>query len=152
MFSQNKTILLCLRGNITGDFFIQILYFWFWILLWHFRKNLVKLMECRIQIRFQNCYNPRLLLSFQLAIAVPFQAVLIFVAFLTIFRLTRILLLLPCLYEFTIQSHPVSSLWINLLRDVFIDAIYKNVLQIFREIDGVQKFAELWYLIEYPNP
>ena len=66
-------------------------------------------MECRIQIRFQNSHNPRLLLSFQLAIAVPFQA-LIFVAFLTIFRLTRILLLLPCLYEFTIQSHPVSSL------------------------------------------
>ena len=106
-----------------------------------------------IQIRFQNSNNPWLLLSFQLALAVPFQAaLLIFVAFLTIFRLTRILLLLPCLYEFTIQSHPVSSLWINLLRDVFIDIMYKNVQQIFREIEGVQKIAELWYLIQYPNP
>ena len=132
-------------------FFVQIFHFRFWVLNWHFLKFLVKLMECRIQIQFQNSYNPWLLLSFQLAIAVPFQA-LIFVAFLTIFRLTRILLLLPCLYEFTIQSHPVSSLWINLLRDVFIDIIYKNVQQIFREIDGVQKFPELWYLIEYPNP
>ena len=124
-------------------FFDQMLYFWFWILHWHLGIILVKLMECRIQIRFQNCYNPWLLLSFQLAIAVPFQAALIFVAFLTIFRLTRILLLLPCLYEFTIQSHPVSSLWINLLRDVSIDIIYKNVQKISCEIEEVQKFVEL---------
>ena len=93
------------RTQITGESFL--IKYYIDIIC---RKNFVKLMECRIQIQFQNSYNPWLLLSFQLAIAVPFQAVLIFVAFLTIFRLTRILLLLPCLYEFTIQSHPVSSL------------------------------------------